>query len=98
MRGGVPWPQDGGQRLAGLGQIAEQRVKAEAALVVAGGAFLLGVGCRAGGVDVEDQLLGPGAGLQAPPAASARAARIASSPLSSIDLITRWAVVSEATH
>ena len=61
--GGVAGPQDGGQRLAALGQVAEQRVKAEAALVVAGGAFLLGVGGEERGVDVEDQLLGPGAGI-----------------------------------
>ena len=32
MRGGVPGPQDRGQRLACLGQVAEQRVKAEAAV------------------------------------------------------------------
>jgi hypothetical protein len=38
-------------------------VKAEAALVVAGGAFLLGVGEQKRGVDVEDQLLGSGAGV-----------------------------------
>jgi hypothetical protein len=56
--GGVAGPQDRGQRLACLGQVAEQRVKAEAALVVAGGAFLLGVGDQERGVDVEDQLLG----------------------------------------
>jgi hypothetical protein len=61
--GGVPGPQDRGQRLACLGQVAEQRVKAEAALVVAGGAFLLGMGDQKRGVDVEDQLLGSGSGI-----------------------------------
>jgi hypothetical protein len=64
--GGVAGSQDRGQRLARLGQVAEQRVKAEAALVVAGGAFLLGVGDQKRGVDVEDQLLGPGSGVPCP--------------------------------
>ena len=67
---GVAGAKDPGQGLAGLGEVTEQREKAEAALVVAGGALLLGVGGEQAGVDVEDQLLGSGAripGLGAAP-------------------------------
>ena len=60
---GVAGPQDRGKRLTGLGQVAEQWMKAEAALVGAGGGLLFGVGGEEAGVDVEDQLLGPGAGI-----------------------------------
>jgi hypothetical protein len=64
--GGVTGAEDSRQRLACLGQVAEQRVKAEAALVGAGAAFLLGVGDQQRGVDVEDQLLGSGSGVPGP--------------------------------
>ena len=58
---GVAGPKDGGQWLAGLREVAEQGVKAEAALVVAGGSFLLGVGAQQRGVDVEGDRLRAGA-------------------------------------
>jgi hypothetical protein len=95
--GGVPGPQDRGKRLACLGQVAEQRVEAEAALVVAGGAFLLGVGDQKRGVDVEDQLLGPGSGTPCPGQRLGAGATGRFEQAGSIDFSTRWAVVSEAT-
>lgn len=66
VRAGVAGPQDGGECLVGLVEVAEQRVESEAALVVASRLLLLGVGGDQGGVDVEDDLLGAGAGLPGP--------------------------------
>ena len=60
---GVAGAQQARQRLAGLIQVAEQRVKAEAALVVPRRALLLGGGAEQGGVDAEGDRLGPGAGV-----------------------------------
>jgi hypothetical protein len=57
VRARVPRPQDGGQRLAGLVQIAAQRVKAETAFVVAGRLLLLGVGTEQGRVEVQGDRL-----------------------------------------
>ena len=51
--GGVAGTQQAGQRLARLGEITEQRMEAEAALVVAGRFFLLGVGGDQGGADLH---------------------------------------------
>jgi hypothetical protein len=65
--GGVAGAKDAGQGLAGLGEVTEQRVKAEAALVGAGGTLLLGIGGEQAGVDVEDQLLGAGPGIPSTP-------------------------------
>ena len=58
---GVAGPQDAVERGVGALQVAEHRVEAEAALVVAGRALLLGVGAEQRGVDVEDRPLGGGA-------------------------------------
>ncbi len=55
--GGVAGVQDTCERLAGGVQIAEQRVKAEAARVGGGDALLLRVRGHQGGVDVEDDLV-----------------------------------------
>ena len=63
MAAALPGRRTPGQWLAGLAQEAEQWGESEAALVGAGGALLLGVGAEQGGVDVEDQLLGTGAGI-----------------------------------
>ena len=65
---GVAGPQQAGQRLAGLVEVAEQRVEAEASLVVARRPLLLGGGAEQGGVDAERDRLGPGAGVPGNPA------------------------------
>ena len=64
---GVAGAQDPGQGLAARGLAAEQRVEAEAALVGARGALLVGVRREQRGVDVENHAAGrrgavPGAG------------------------------------
>ncbi len=64
---GVAGTKQAGQCLAGLIEVAEQRVEAEAALVVAGGVLLLGVGAKQRGVDVEDQLAWAGRPPPRPP-------------------------------
>jgi hypothetical protein len=56
---GVAGTKQAGKWLACLIEIAEQRVKAEAPLVVAGGPLLLGVGVKQGGVEVEGDRLRP---------------------------------------
>jgi len=58
---GVAGPQDAVERGFGALQVAEHRVEAEAALVIAGRTLLFGVGAQQGGVDVEDRLIGGGA-------------------------------------
>jgi hypothetical protein len=94
---GVAGTQDPSQGLTGLREVTEQRKEAEAALVGAGGALLLGVGAEEGGVDIEINSFGRAPASQARFRALERAARSASSISVSIDLITRWAVLSEAT-
>jgi len=64
---GIAGAQHAGERLAARGLEAEQRMEAEAALVGAGGALLLGVRREQGGVNVEDEAsrvagVAPGAG------------------------------------
>jgi hypothetical protein len=66
VRAGVAGSKQGGEGLVRLVEIAEQGVKAEAALVVAGGVLHLGVGGDQGGVDVEGDLIGTGAGVPDP--------------------------------
>lgn len=56
----LPGRRLGGQRFGA--EVGEQRVEAEAALVVAGRLLLLGVGGDQGRVDVDDELVGAGAG------------------------------------
>ena len=63
---GVAGAKDAGRRLAGLGQVTGQGEEAEAALVGAGGALLLGVGTHERGVNIENQLLRSGARLPGP--------------------------------
>jgi hypothetical protein len=58
--------QEARQGLARLVKEAEQREEAEAVLIGAGGAPLLGVDTGEGGIDVEDQLLGPGTRIPGP--------------------------------
>ena len=65
---GIAGAQDPGERLAGGGLEAEQRVEAEAALVGARGVLLLGVRGEQRGVDVEDEAAGR---LAAAPGSSA---------------------------
>jgi hypothetical protein len=72
---GVAGAQDGGQGLAAAGLAAQQRVEAIAALVVAGGALLVGVGRDKRGVDVQDEA--PGGARQAPGAGAGGAASLA---------------------
>ena len=63
---GVARAQDAVERSLGSLQVAEHRVEAEAALVVAGRALLIGVRAEQGGVDIEDRPLGPGTEREGP--------------------------------